>query len=170
VKVKLPRARVVTGDGPILGAVRQLWTDATESVAECLRAAAEAELARRNPPAEKPAPVLSHVETPAVSLRDTLPTRIMYAINESMHRNGVQRKVIGTYRSEAYCTTVFRVVHLACGRTSFDVRIDDRWFVAWEPYDLVSRIAERIIHDPCPTCARRAEQAALPVTVVLGED
>jgi hypothetical protein len=180
VKSKLPRARVVTGDGLILGAVRQLWTDATESVVEVLQAAATAKLAEQNPPEPKPTPAMKPPPNPPRTLNGrnwhqslsaymndrNWHQSFMYALNDTMRRNNIPRKILGGYRSELAGADVARVKHLPCG-TTVEVSVSDVFYQRFRRDGLVGEVGRLIINEPCPKCSR---DVTVPEAVTLGED
>jgi hypothetical protein len=166
-KSRLPRARVVTGDGPVLSAVRQLWTDATESVVEVLQAAATARLAEQNPPDPPPVPAMKPPPNPPrTSNGRNWHQSFMYALNDSMRRNNIPRKILGWYRSELAGADVARVKHLPCG-TTVEVSVSDVFYQRYRRDGLVVEVGQLIIGAPCPKCS---QDVTVPDSVALGED
>jgi len=166
-KSKLPRARVVTRDQPILGAVRQMWTDATESVAECLRAVATAKIAELNPPESQPIRKrdFGEPERPR-AVEVNWHHSFARVLNEYMRRDGIQRKILGVYRSEMAAADMIRVKHLPCG-TTIEVSVPDVVYQFFRYDGLVIEVGNRVIDEPCPKCS---QDVIVPDAIVRGED
>lgn len=173
-KNKLPHARVVTGDGPILGAVRTLWADATESVVECLEAAAKVHLVREEEAQIRETFRRRRIDRLEEAIRPgpaELLNKILALVNDAMRRNKLHRQVLEWRRSELACSDSWLIRCLRPGKHgTFRVEISDVQMAYWAGdgrYAVVGHVADVLIKTPCPRCVAFADR---PDNVTLGED
>ena len=167
-KHKIPHARVVTSDGPVLGVVRQLWSDATESVVECLEAAAKAKIVREP---EAQIRVTTHQDTPIVPWPRRRPTfdlsstDAVHVLQAAAKRHGVGWSIFRAWRSEAGRELVFSLECDECDRGWRRTIPDQLLEASMHP---VAVMMEQLLTTRCPHCAKA--RRSIPDLVILGED